>query len=107
MGQSAELGAQSAASSFQGPWPVLSLGSFEEELLLTREGGDFRYCQAMGSAEFVATQTGYILADGHVPPKCVWRVEFSAVSRSGRRAWKSHKAWQAPPPDDWWVADVQ
>eukprot|EP00969_Alexandrium_andersonii_P137419 6077905-Alexandrium_andersonii.AAC.1 len=32
---------------------------------------DFRYCQALGRAEFVATQNGCILADGHIPPRCV------------------------------------
>eukprot|EP00969_Alexandrium_andersonii_P101312 4469559-Alexandrium_andersonii.AAC.1 len=60
----------------------------------------------LGKSDYDA-QNGYILADGHVPPKCARRVEFSAVSRSSRRAWKSHRAWRAPPPDEWWVADVQ
>eukprot|EP00969_Alexandrium_andersonii_P094588 4178927-Alexandrium_andersonii.AAC.1 len=42
---------------------------------------DFRYCQFLETAEFVATQNGYILAEGHVPAKRVRRVEFSAVSK--------------------------
>eukprot|EP00969_Alexandrium_andersonii_P161737 7148594-Alexandrium_andersonii.AAC.1 len=46
---------------------------------------DFRYCRALGHATFVATQNGYILADGHAPPRCIRRAEFSAVSRSGKR----------------------
>eukprot|EP00969_Alexandrium_andersonii_P268636 11871468-Alexandrium_andersonii.AAC.1 len=56
-------------------------------------------------SSLVASQNGYILADGHVPPKCVRRVEFSAVSRSGKRVWKSHKARRALPPDESWVEE--
>eukprot|EP00969_Alexandrium_andersonii_P253373 11198530-Alexandrium_andersonii.AAC.1 len=63
---------------------------------------DFRHCQFLGKAEFVATQNGYILANGHVPAQCVRRVEFSSTPKSGKRAWKRHKCWAPPPPDDDW-----
>eukprot|EP00969_Alexandrium_andersonii_P127250 5624488-Alexandrium_andersonii.AAC.1 len=61
---------------------------------------DFRYCQALGNAIFVATQNGYILADGHVLPCCIRRVEFLSVSRSGKRVWRDRDSWPAPPPHD-------
>eukprot|EP00969_Alexandrium_andersonii_P329910 14579752-Alexandrium_andersonii.AAC.1 len=34
---------------------------------------DFRCCQCMECADFVATQNGYILAEGRIPAMCVRR----------------------------------
>eukprot|EP00969_Alexandrium_andersonii_P271355 11993644-Alexandrium_andersonii.AAC.1 len=52
---------------------------------------DFRQCQFLNCADFVATQNGHILAEGRIPAQCIRRVEYAPVSRAGAREWRRHK----------------
>ena len=46
---------------------------------------------------FVATQNGYILAEGRIPARCVRRVETCSVSQTGRRVWQQHRGLKQQP----------
>eukprot|EP00969_Alexandrium_andersonii_P048150 2113156-Alexandrium_andersonii.AAC.1 len=61
----------------------------------------------MECADFVATQNGYILAEGRIPAMCVRRVETCSVTQTGRRTWQQHRGWSPPDINVEWVEEVQ